>query len=300
MKLFLLLLTLSTSLAFASSREEAEKILRNHEAVTSVQKRMELMSKLFLGLPYGHSGPLGEGEQGRYDQDPLYRFDTFDCTTFVETISSLALARTADEFEDHLNKIRYEHGEIDYLKRNHFTDLQWIPFNVQNGYLSEINAVVVPQALIKTAEAEINFPGWLKSHKIDQLVVPMATMEEKQSLLEELHGLAASYSITVARVPYIEISTLLAKPALLNRIPHGSIVNFVRPNWDLTEAAGTHQNISHQGFLFWKNKILTLRHASTSNGGFVQEIPFIEYLKKFENHPTLKGIHLMKVNQTSI
>src|SRR5690606_14309688 len=114
------------------------------------------------------------------DQDPLYRFDTFDCTTYVETIMALAIARNVDEFEHHLDHIRYKDGEVDYLKRNHFTDLQWIPFNVENGYMLEINHQIVSPSQIKMAEAVINFPGWLKSHKLDQIVVPMATMEEKK------------------------------------------------------------------------------------------------------------------------
>lgn len=291
---FFFIFVLSISLAFAGPREEAQDILAHFSQESSVQKRLELMSKTFIGFPYGKGGPLGEGENGRYDQDPLYRFDAFDCTTFVETIMALALARDVNEFESILDKIRYQDGIVDYLKRNHFTDLQWIPYNIENGYMSDLTYQVVNPSEVKIAEALINFPGWLKSHKIDQIVVPGASTEEKQSLVEELHSLATSYSTSIARVPYIEISRILANPAILNNIPSGAVVNFVRPNWDLTEAAGTHQNISHQGFLFRIGKVLYLRHASTS--GKVEQLPFIEYLTRFRNHATLKGIHLMKVN----
>lgn len=296
MKTLILILALATTHAFADIREEAASILEATKLEPNTQRRMDFISKKFLGLPYGKNGPLGEGPMGKYDQDPLYRFDTFDCTTYVETITALALARSVDEFEAHLNEIRYEHGEIDFLKRNHFTDLQWIPFNVNNGYLKEINELVVPRKDILMAEALINFPGWLRSIKPDQLVVPNASSEELNGLIHDLRKEAEQFPQTPARVPYIAISQLLASPLLLNRIPSGTIVNFVRPNWDLTEAAGTHQNISHQGFLFRIGKVLTLRHASTSGTGSVQEIPFIDYLRKFENHPTLKGIHLMQVN----
>jgi hypothetical protein len=292
MPTLLTLLILSCSIAFAGPREEAQDILLRFKQETSLAKRLDNISKIFLGLPYGKSGPLGEGPDGRFDQDPLYRFDTFDCTTFVETIMALALADNVDAFENHLNKIRYENGEIDYLKRNHFTDLQWIPFNVQNGYMLEITADVTN---VKIAEAFINFPGWLLSIKKDQLVVPNASEIEKDLLVAELHAEATHYQGQIARVPYIEINNILAHPIILNKIPTATVVNFVRPNWDLTEAAGTHQNISHQGFLFRKNNILLLRHASTS--GNVQELPFIDYLKMFKNHQTLKGIHLMSLQE---
>ena len=291
---FFLILILSISSVFAGPREEAEDILTRFSQETSVQKRLDLISKIFVGFPYGKGGPLGEGENGRYDQDPLYRFDAFDCTTYLETIMALALARDVNEFESHLDKIRYEDGIVDYLKRNHFTDLQWIPYNIENGYMSELTYDVVKPSEVKIAEALINFPGWLKSHKIEQIVVPGASTEEKQSLVEEIHSLAISYTTSIARVPYIEISRILAKPSILNNIPTATVVNFVRPNWDLTEAAGTHQNISHQGFLFRIGKVLYLRHASTS--GKVEQLPFIDYLARFRNHATLKGIHLMSVN----
>ena len=289
---FLILLVLGQSLAFAGPREEAQDILLRFKNETSVTKRLDLISKTFVGLPYGQGGPLGEGPDGRYDQDPLYRFDTFDCTTYVETIMALALARDVDEFEVHLDKIRYENGDIDYLKRNHFTDLQWIPFNIQNGYMNEINSVVTKE--IKIAEALINFPNWLRSIKITEIKMPYATEVEKLERLEELQREAQNYSTSVARVNYLEINMLVKKPQLLTKIPTGTIVNFVRPNWDLTDLIGTHQNISHQGFIFKRNNVVYLRHASTT--GAVKEEPFLEYLKKFVNHKTMKGIHLMSLN----
>lgn len=290
-----ILLALLTLSAFASPREEAQDILARFEGYQDQTLRLDVFSRQFLGLPYGVGGPLGEGEQGRYDQDPLYRFDTFDCTTFVETIVSLTLSKDVDQFEAQMDKIRYENGEVDYLKRNHFPSLQWIPFNVQNGLLKEINDEVLPLKEQKVAEAVINLPGWLKKIKLEEIKVPLATMEQKQLLLEELRAQHINFSPVVARLNYLPISTLLARPALLKKIPNGTIVNFVRPNWDLTEAIGTHMNVSHQGFIFIKKEGVTLRHASTT--GLVREDLLLDYLKKFENHPTMKGIHLMQVNQ---
>lgn len=291
---FLIILLLGQSLAFAGAREEAQEILTRFSGETAVIKRLDIISKIFLGLPYGAGGPLGEGPTGTIDQDPLYRFDTFDCTTYVETIMALALTRDVNEFEDELNKIRYENGEIEYFKRNHFTDLQWIPNLIKDGYLKEINLLVTND--IQIASAEINFPGWIRSLKVSDLRLPYATQAEKEDVIANLKVVANDYSVMTATVPYISIKTLLAKPALINRIPHGSLVNFVRPNWDLTEVAGTHQNISHQGFLFKKGKVLYLRHASTGSDKKVAELPFLEYIKKFENHPTLKGVHFMGMN----
>lgn len=289
--IFVFLISLS---AFASHREEAQDLLAKFQGYQSVVTRMELYSNSFMNIPYGTGGPLGEGEQGRYDQDPLYRFDAFDCTTFVETVVSLALTQEINAFENKMDEIRYENGEVDYLKRNHFPSLQWIPNNVRNGLLKEINYLILPASERKLAEAVINLPGWLKAIKVEEIQVPLATLEERQNLADELHALASQYSPIVATLDYLPISVLLVKPQVLKQIPNGSIVNFVRPNWDLTASTGTHMNVSHQGLIFQRREGTFLRHASTA--GKVMEVSLLEYLKKFENHPTLKGIHLMQVN----
>lgn len=295
MKFLIALFTLS-SLAFAGPREEAQNYLDQGSQLSSLTERLDSFSRVFIGRPYGFGGPLGEGPTGRYDQDPLYRFDTFDCTTFVETVTALALSRSVTEFEKTIDEIRYAGGEVDYLKRNHFTDLWWIPNNIKNGMLTDITRAL-GGARVKIARAEINLPGWLKKIHPEEIVVPNATEEVRDALLEELRSMSRFYAPEIAEVPYVEINWILKNPAWVKKIPHGAIVNYVRPNWDLTQEYGTHQNISHQAFLFWKGSVLYQRHASTSTPKEVFELPFLEYLKKFENHATLKGVHLMRVNE---
>ncbi len=295
MKLILITLML-TSHVFAGPREEAQNYLDRGANVSGVVNRMDAFSKLFIGRPYGVGGPLGEGPEGRYDQDPLYRFDTFDCTTYVETIVSLAHSRSVDEFEAAMNNIRYENGDVDYLKRSHFTDLWWIPRNIQSGLLTDITHDLGERQVL-VARAVINLPGWLKKIHPEEIRVPNASQEERNSLLAELRGMHVNYISEIAEVPYVSINWILKNPSFVNKIPHGTVVNFVRPNWDLTHEYGSHQNISHQAFLFRKGNVLFLRHASTSNPQTVFELPFLDYIKKFENHATLKGVHFMRVNE---
>jgi hypothetical protein len=290
---FILLFVITCS-AFATPREEAQELLERFKN-SNPSIRMEQMSASLINLPYGIGGPLGEGEMGRYDQDPLYRFDTFDCTTFVETLLSLAISTDVDDFEKNMDSIRYEDSKIDYLSRNHFPSLQWIPNNINNGRLIEINHLILAPNQWKIAEAVINLPGWLKKIKLEEIKVPSASSEERQFLLEELRSYSSQYSPIVAQLKYLPLSTLLATPSVLKKIPHGSIINFVRPNWDLTNELGTHMNVSHQGLIFQTKQGPVLRHASLSDKK-VTDILLLDYLKKFENHPTLKGIHLMQMN----
>ena len=57
----------------------------------SLADRILKIGEVFLGRPYVR-GALGEGPDGRFDKNPLFRFDCFDCLTYVNTVLALALA----------------------------------------------------------------------------------------------------------------------------------------------------------------------------------------------------------------
>ncbi len=73
----------------------------------------------YLGAKY-QINPLGEEKLP--DDDPLIRFDAFDCTTFVETV-------LADDNKEKLTKIRYKDGKVNVINRNHFIESDWLPNN---------------------------------------------------------------------------------------------------------------------------------------------------------------------------
>lgn len=96
------------------------------------------IAKQFIGSPY-EAGTL-EGDE---KETLRVNIDSFDCTTFVETI--LALAYTAAEnrqswrdFAYNLRHFRYRHGETDgYASRLHYVS-DWILDNSARGLLREI------------------------------------------------------------------------------------------------------------------------------------------------------------------
>lgn len=277
------------------AQEDVARELQRAETVQGTIARLEQFSKNYLGLPYGYNGPLGEGATGRYDQDPLWRFDVYDCTTYVETMISLAHSATPEEFQSHMREIRYERGVIDYFARNHFTSLQWIPNNIQNGYLKDITRDLVPASVIKVARALNDQPRHYRAKKLEELRVFDVPREALPSRLEEWQEEGSRLPALWTELDYIPVDWIVANPAPLARIPNGSVVNFVRPNWDLTASIGTHLNISHQGLIFQRAGKTWMRHASLTAPHTVREELFIDYLRKFVGHATLKGIHLMSV-----
>ena len=211
----------------------------------STVPRVIYFSKIFLAQksPY-ILDPLGEGEQGLFSKNPLYRFDGFDCTTFVETVLALARSENAEAFRTSMNQIRYKEGRISYETRNHFPSLDWIPNNTRAGVVKDITGVIAGENT-KWAQTWIDKGAWYRKKG------------EAYSALSKL------FSPELAQLPYISKDDLLNRPALVDRIPSGSIFHVVRMNWDAAaEAAGTPLDVSHMGFLVREQGVLYMIHAS--------------------------------------
>jgi hypothetical protein len=117
-----------------ASISEINRVLKTVAKERCLAKRVEAISERFLGCPYvvnSLSGGLDLPEQ------LIIKLDGFDCVTYMETILALALSETAEQFKENLIRIRYQNGEIDWKKRNHYT-LDWWRNNVRLGLLENL------------------------------------------------------------------------------------------------------------------------------------------------------------------
>jgi hypothetical protein len=231
--------------------------------------RIDRISEMYLGYPY-IIDPLGEG-QG-YDNDPLFRFDGFDCVTYVETVLALSLSRNQSDFQNKITKIRYKNGHVNFVLRNHFTSIDWNKNNEKNGILIDVTKRLYKN-YSQTSETVIDKSAWFKKvHKMD-IKIPQK----------------------LSKVDYVPLSFILQKPELLKRIQSGSIINIVRPNWQLADKLGTNLDISHQGFAIVKDDgILYFRNASSTEKKVI-EIPLLDYLKKMKNVKSIGGINILQI-----
>lgn len=300
MSLSAALLTLSL-LCGAPARAQPEpagsariQALIGAEAGRSAAGRVLDFGESLLGVPYA-AGPFGEGPKGRYDRAPLYRFDAFDCTTFVETVTALSVSSSWDEFKSTLNRIRYKDGVVSFTTRNHITSLDWIPNNVAAGFYRDVTESLAPGKTL-VASALIDKPAWYAKLPASRIQIPGLSADERARLLDELHGEGARFSPEEATVPYVPLTVLFGPGGgrIFDRIPSGSVVNIVRPNWDLVKAIGTHLNVSHQGFAVRKDGVLYFMEASEILKK-VSLVPLADYLHQYLDSPTIKGIDVLVI-----
>lgn len=247
-------------------------ILASSQNQNFLVQQIEKYSAEFLGRSYSWSS-LGEGSGADFDPNPRYRFDTFNCTTYVETVLGKSVARDFKDFEEIMDKIRYEDGVVGFLERNHFPSNDWIANNKKIGLVSDVT-------------------GKLFGPKTRQL----KTVIDKQSWYQKVHGLEVKFPKEQTSIPYISGDDLIENPKLLDKIPSGVIFNDVRPNWDIKKDIGTDLDVSHQGILVRKDDgILYIRHAKSPSHGVVEEV-FLEYLQDKKARVAEFGVNILAVH----
>ncbi|WP_230425661.1 N-acetylmuramoyl-L-alanine amidase-like domain-containing protein [Spartinivicinus ruber] len=338
-KTFTLVFSIFFSSSLLATPEITQGLINTTQNLSTINK-VNKISELLLGTPYA-DGKLGEGINGKYDKDPLYRFDQFDCTTFVETVMAVAISDSSDNFLNNINNIRYKGGYVSYTTRNHFPSLDWIPNN--QVFFEDITRSIAGESTA-TAVAIIDKKAWYEASKIEKIQSIDINKNSKQQLLEQLKEEGSQFEPEQASLPYIPLDTIFVRTIptpevlqeredklrsiqtdellsekerkakikkfklenriadsaidqqLLDKISTGSIINVVRPNWNLKKWIGTNMNVSHQGLAIRKNGQLYFRHASSTKKAVV-DIEFTKYFSKFLLSPTLKGVNVLRLRR---
>jgi hypothetical protein len=294
--LCLVFVSLDSFAEFQFSDQAASQLIFSNQE-RSLQQRVELASAALLGAAY-QAGALGEGLSGEYDRNPLYRFDRFDCETYVDTVFALALTTNFFDFKKKLNQIRYKQANVDFFQRNHFPSADWIPNNKKNGIIQELTYRIAGQKT-KIATSLIRRRSWYQHLTIDRIQIPYLSPLEKKIYLDELRKrgekLFGSERVSIA---YIPLSEVLQNTQLRKRIPTASLIFLVGKDDYLTSRIGTQMNVLHMGFAIWDNGQLYLRMAS-SRAERVLDVRLQDYLKTYLALGTLRGISVWGIKEVS-
>lgn len=260
-----------------------------------IQRRIEIQSAALLNTPY-LEGALGEGINGKYDQNPLYRFDYFDCETYVDTVMALALARSLPDFRKKINQIRYKQGNVGFTQRNHFPSADWIPNNKRNGHIQELSYLIAGRKT-NVSRTQINLRNWYRHLTTDRIQIPYLSPQKKEARLSQLKKEGADlYGSKNVCISYIPVFDLLQNSELRQKIPSGSLIFFVGHDSYLSSRIGTSMNVLHMSFAIWNNGQLYCRMAS-SKAGRVLDVFFQDYLKTYLSLGTLDGISIWSITE---
>jgi hypothetical protein len=159
------------------NRRRVEQLLSKTKYDRSAGGRIDALSRHFLGRSYKPNPLIGSADTAEVF---TASFDGFDCVTYIETIVALARASNVDDFTEWLRKIRYEHGRIQWKRRNHYMTL-WIRNNVRKGILRPVSIPAVP---ILGRERVLNVVPGLAAQRTRVKCVPKSAVPRLESHLQ--------------------------------------------------------------------------------------------------------------------
>jgi len=221
--------------------------------------RVKAHSDPWLGAPYT-DGPLGEA--GGPDPDPVFRYDTFDCLTFVEEVLALSLAADPVGVQAIRMGLRYRGGQpADYENRRHFMLAEWIPGTVEEGWMWDLTAQLPGAVEYSRTVRNETWRNWSRRSLFD--------LEDDRLPVGE------------QRFWYLPLD---AAAAAVNRIPPGTVVFTLRQPMDHIPISVTHVGITIPG------EEVTMRHATKMGEGSLRDDSlawYIEHLRSYSNWPVV-------------
>lgn len=250
-----------------------------------LEVRLQHFAHKLLDVPFG---AWDDGSDLLTEDDFKYNLGKLDCVTYVEVVLALAKNLPESNFLDLLRRIHYKNGMPNYLSRNHFMSLDWIP----NNYFIVRDVTSNIALELKTATTVIDKLNWLKTIR-KNFTIPahlINTLQPKKVIS-----------------PYIATAHFLDNQSYyFDKFPEAGIACIVRPDWNMRDRIGTNLNISHLGFVFKDHVTQTLRfyHASglVADEAATTELPkkvvntdFCEYLARFIDSPTIRGCNILAI-----
>ena len=240
----------------------------------SVNDKLLQVSEEFKDVPYALD-PLGEGPEGLVDIDPLYRFDQFDCLTFVETVLAKSITSNEKDLKNTIIKIRYKDSDVRFSTRNHFQNPDWLNNNdwlVKN--ISEKISTEIFNLPVSISETKLNRYNWFK------------TIHHRDFPNKEIEVVKIKYIPLAYFVNNIDaFSIYVDKPYIFMTIIYDD---------NLNKKLGTELDVSHTGFLFKKGDDVFIRHASQRHGKVTDE-NFLEYTKLLQRWPKYLGYAILEI-----
>jgi hypothetical protein len=229
------------------------KLAELHKNEPDFTRRFLDISKNFEGAPYLFS-PLGEGPGHPPDADPLFRTDTFDCLSLVETSLALAADPDLDQALQTLQKIRYTDGHVDFAWRKHFPESQWLPQN--HAWLTDITHDIGGELAVRVQKA-ISPESYATRKQALDLVLPKERVP---------NGVFRWWVIPLADVEKV-----------MTKIPSGTLLWVVREDFRSTPF-----RISHVGIVVQHKSGTYLRHAKEGGVHKVVEMPLMDVVRRHQ------------------
>jgi N-acetylmuramoyl-L-alanine amidase-like protein len=174
-------LLMATRGAVADTTARIERLIQQASGLLHVAERIDFIAARLLGARYQADTLIGTPKS---PEQFVVRDDAFDCVTYCEVVLAAALSRGLNEFESALRRIRYDHGIVQYDRRNHYF-ADWCRRNIENGLCKPVE--IEPTV---TFEKTVTWHREFRQHRVSISGVTKATLfgQAKQLVAGDIVG----------------------------------------------------------------------------------------------------------------
>lgn len=270
----------------------------------NVKSRAIFATKSLIGTPYGHGAPSGEGIYGKYEPIALVNLEKLNCTTFVEATLGLAKAQIESSLWKDLDAtkskvfdsrkvrsqkkvdkarltkqivdlflipfldVKYEDAStINFVNRNHFTSIDWVPNAVEKSILEDITLFIYQNSPQRSQRLDVQ--GWYEAK------IAKVTNSQIIAELQPYHTRYNNADKTMAKLHYVPLAAML-KEQVQEQLKREQIVIF-----NMVKAAKNNIPVivAHQGFIIYNQQSDTLIFRHASSKGKVMDVDLEKYVK---------------------
>lgn len=193
----------------AWSEEDLNSLMQRSSKIQDVGERIDFLSGKFLNTKYEESTLVGDLN---HPEELVIDLEGMDCFTYIDYVEAMQLSDSYPMFISNIQRVRYQSGEIDYRKRNHFfTD--WAVYNTDSvvDVTKEVagqRTRTVKKLLNKKEDGTHYLPGipvkersvdYVPSESIDEKIIEHLKTGDYIGIYTEKHGLDVSHTGILVR-----------------------------------------------------------------------------------------------------
>lgn len=283
--------------AVSKAQSDAKTLISQIQFIHSANPEQYLTDILVMAGAYLRDVPYGGGEgEGNWcgkflsrtgckhiQQDPVYRTDTLNCTTFVQFVLGLINAKNLKDFTNNIVKIEYGaeanagHAPAQifaYSNRNNFADGDFNPVNQKHGLLTDVTGNGIFSQYVQTISADITRANWFAFQAKPSVIVSnvrVFTDKTGEAMSKKLSNSYGSFykpeNVVINYIPkYALVEESIdtgwqihysPNEQLINQIPTPAVLEVIRDDskWfingiNIVDLIGSGTSVSHMAFLY--------------------------------------------------
>jgi hypothetical protein len=185
------------------SEEELDALIRSASTVPGAGRRITMLSREFLHLPYRESTLRGDAETPEIF---VVNLEGVDCFTFIDYVEAMSISASYSEFIDNVRRVRYRGGVVDFKERNHFfSDWPGSNRDLVRDVTREVGGAMTRSALKQLnvkGDGTFFLPGlpphmrqidYIPAELVDEAIINLLATGDYVGIYSDLAGLDVSH-----------------------------------------------------------------------------------------------------------